>query len=234
MTDDDYIDQINYQGNIFVEERGRKALKLSYRSRNYIKKLVNKIKSSNEKHLEKTEIDYQISIIRDKTPFYFVLPNGRMVLSSGIIKRYIDNEALLGVILTRMVFIASNGVYLKNVTVPRGVLSTLEMMKIVDLPLKVKAEINKWTYQMMNRAGFDGFAVLNWIQIQNKNILDFSMMYKDLNLISREEFEFKNYLATGGKFDQVEKTKNSSSDFYKLKKELSRNATIVPIRRTSY
>lgn len=234
ITSEDYIAQINHQGEIFLSQNKRKNLRVSRRTKEYFSSLVLKIKSANEKYFEGQVTDFSLHVLREKTPYYFALPNGKIVLSSGIIKKYIDNEALLAVLIAKLVYISAKKIYVKKISVPRGTISTIEMMKIVDLPLDVRGEVNKWTFHLMTRAGLDGLAVLNWIQIQNKNILDFSMMYKDLNLISREEFEFKNFMAMKKDRSFLEKSMNSSKAFYAFKKEMNKNGTIVPIRRTSY
>jgi hypothetical protein len=234
LLEQDYIDQINNQGEVFLEENRRKIIRLSNRTKNYFSNLVLKIRNSNEKYFEGGVENYSLHIIRDKTPYYFALPNGKIIFSSGVVKKYIDNEALFAVLVSKLVYISSKKIYIKKISIPRGAISTIEMMKIVDLPLNVRGEVNKWTFHIMTRAGLDGLAVLNWIQIQNKNILDFSMMYKDLNLISREEYEFKNFMALNNDRTFLEKSTNSSRSFYAFKKELKRNGTIVPIRRTSY
>lgn len=229
----DYTDQLDFQGEVYLKERRNKIIRLRSRSNDYFGKLVQKLKNSNEKYFQGSELTYRLTVIRDKTPFYFALPSGKIIISTGVLKKYIDNENLLSVILAKMLFVATKKVYIKKISIPRGTVSTIEMMKLVDLPLSVRAEVNKWTFHLLNRAGFDGLAVLNWIQIQNKSILDFSMMYKDLNLISREEFEFKNFIVTGRERLLPEEEANSSQEFYLFKKDVLRSATIIPVRRVT-
>lgn len=229
FSNSDYIAQINYQGNLFLKQNKNKIVRLKRSEKEYYEGLIEKIISDNLKYLEGTEINYELILLSTKTPFYFVLPNGKMFVSLGLIKKYLDNENLLTVVLAKMIFISKNSVYVKRVSVPRGFISLIEMMKIVDLPLEIRSEVNKWTYHMLYRSGFDGSAVLNWIQIQNKNILDFSMMHKDLNLISKEEYNFKNFIIKNENRKTIKLEKNSSAEFYRFKKGLVKNATVNTI-----
>lgn len=234
MSNADYIDQINFQGEIYLQQNRKRILSLSKRTRAYFSNLVLKIKSANEKYFLEGEQKYTLYVLKDERPYYFALPNGKIVFSLGIIKKYIDNESVLAMLVTKLIYISSKNLYLKKISIPKGVLDTIEMMKIVDLPLDVRREVNKWTFYLMSRAELDGLAVLNWIQIQNKNILDFSLMYKDLNIVSKEEFEFKNFMTTQRNRSFLKSSSNSSKDFYMFRKEISRYGAFVPVRRTSY
>lgn len=233
LVEQDYIEQLNHQGQVYLGERQSMLVNLRKSSQEYFGKLIQKLKSANEKYFIDVKQVYKLEVIRDQTPYYFSLPNGVIVLSTGLLKKYIDNESLFAVILSRMLFVSAKRVYVKKISIPRGTLSTIEMMKLVDLPLHVRSEVNKWVYHILNRAGFDGLAVLNWIQIQNKSILDFSMMYKDLSLISREEFEFKNFIVSTSERLLAEEDRNSSQDFYMFKKDVIKSATVIPIRRAT-
>jgi hypothetical protein len=78
--------------------------------------------------------------------------------------------------------------------------------------------VSEWTYFVLKRAGYDASAYLNWIQIQNRNTLDFAMYLGDSLIISKEEHLFKNFMTRQGVLG-VEKRfneANSSKNFYKL------------------
>jgi hypothetical protein len=82
----------------------------------------------------------------------------------------------------------------------------------------MKYQINEWTYFILKRAGFDASAYLNWIQVQNRNTLDFSLYLGDATSISKEEYYFKNFMARQGVlgFERKINEANSSKQFYKL------------------
>ena len=156
MSNADYIDQINFQGEIYLQQnRKREFYYLCQKEHKYFSNLVLKIKSANEKYFLEGEQKYTLYVLKDESPYYFALPNGKIVFSLGIIKKYIDNESVLAMLVTKLIYISSKNLYLKKISIPKGVLDTIEMMKIVDLPLDVRREVNKWTFYLMSRAELD-------------------------------------------------------------------------------
>jgi hypothetical protein len=71
---------------------------------------------------------------------------------------------------------------------------------------------------VLKRAGFDASVTLNWIQVQNRNVLDFAALLGDTTSISREEHLLKNFMAKEGVSNIEKKTieANSSREFYQL------------------
>jgi hypothetical protein len=102
--------------------------------------------------------------------------------------------------------------------IPLGFYSTEKMIQMLRVRPETKQKVNEWTYYILKRAGYDSSAFLNWIQIQNRNTLDFSLYLGDSLGISKEEHLFKNFMSKQGVLG-VEKRlneANSSKNFYKL------------------
>jgi len=76
--------------------------------------------------------------------------------------------------------------------IPLGFCTTEKMISITRIKPEIKNKVNEWAYFALKRAGFDPSAYLNWIQVQNRNTLDFSLYLGDAIGISREEYLFKN------------------------------------------
>ena len=90
---------------------------------------------------------------------------------------------------------------------------------------ETKYQVNEWTYVVLKRAGYDPTAFLNWIQVQNRNTLDFSFYLGDSFGISKEEHFFKNFMTKQGTMGVEKKITeaNSSKAFYKLLNNITRS-----------
>ena len=96
----------------------------------------------------------------------------------------------------------------------------MDIQRLISLSrvsIEDKLKIYKWTYFALRRSEYDAAALLNWIQIQNKNTLDFSWMISDSRLVTKEEYEFKSFLAGKGVTSSELPTANSTKAFYYLK-----------------
>ena len=101
------------------------------------------------------------------------------------------------------------------------------MLSILKLKEEYITEIDKWAFYTMKRAGYDSLAYLNWLQIQNKNTMDFFLQHGgDTRRISREEFLFKKFIV--GQRISNDDTKRfqrrSSAGFYELKREINKRS----------
>ena len=75
---------------------------------------------------------------------------------------------------------------------------------------------------MLERANMEPSAILSWIQIRNKNILDFTLMDGEQSIISKEEFAFKNFFAANRGSGLDARTQgNSSKQFYRFLRHIS-------------
>ena len=94
ISNEDFVDHFLHLG-ILLQNNKRirfKAIKRS--SRHYLEKIFNKIISNNELLLVRS-YKPQFNVIIDKAPYIFSLPNYRFYFSTGLMRKYFKNEALL-------------------------------------------------------------------------------------------------------------------------------------------
>jgi hypothetical protein len=219
---EDYVDHMIALGDDFLKSPGIETVPLSPRSKSYLKAIYDRLVKNSELIFDKKD-EPQFFIVKSRAPFYFSLPGSRIFISSGLLLKYLKNEQLLVAALAHEIIKSQKSLYEKNVLIPVGFITTEKMLSITRIPLELKTEVNKWTYYMLRRAGYDSSAYLNWLQTQNKNTLDFTLQYGDTRTLSREEFLYKNFLVTQGFSDKEDNfLVNSSASFYKLLKEVKR------------
>jgi len=208
----------------YLKTPGIKIQKTSARSINYLTSVYFKIVHSNELVLDK-KFKPKFYIITDHRPFYFSLPGGYIFYSSGLFDKYLKNEEILISILAFQTFRIHKNIYYKRTIVPIGYITTEKALAISKISVKEKIEVAKWTFFLLKRSGFDGLAYLQWLQIQNKYTLDFSLMSGNARDLVREEFLFKNFVVTEGDIsrDYDIDERNSSIGFYRLQKEIRRS-----------
>ncbi|MFZ4712841.1 MAG: hypothetical protein ACOYL6_03965 [Bacteriovoracaceae bacterium] len=221
MSNRDYLEHLDYLGDIYIKSPDVNTFQLSKEAQNYTLSVLEQILVSNETIFKKKFVP-KISVVQSLTPFHFSTPNGHIYLSTGLLKKYINNENLLAVVLAIELLRSDKNVYIKNSIIPVGYISTERFLALVRMPFEEKLEMNKWTYYVLRRAGYDSENVLNLIQIKNKNTLDFSLQLGDTKMIAREESLFKAFIVK--KYvDSIEKKKtNSSKGFYLLSRDLQR------------
>jgi hypothetical protein len=99
------------------------------------------------------------------------------------------------------------------------------ILNLQGLKPETKYQINEWSYFVLKRSPASiASAYLNWIQVQNRNTLDFSLFLGDAISISKEEQLFKNFMAKQGVASVEKKINeaNSSRAFYKLFNNIAR------------
>lgn len=222
MTNQDYVDHLASLGESYLSFNKDRQEKISNQSRDYLSEIYHRIIQNNEIFLSKREPAF-FYVIRHSTPFIFSLPRSQFFISSGLLKKFLKNEQLFVAALSREIIRSQRNLYERNVVLATGNMSTEEMLNLMKLDLSTKEKINEWSYVILRRSGFDSSALLAWIQLQNKNPLDFALYSGDRSQISREEFAFKNFLVKEkrmntelGNLDE----KNSSKSFYKLLSEI--------------
>jgi hypothetical protein len=218
MTNMDYRDHISSLSQALLDNPQIKLIKLKPRMEWYLNDIFNRVVSNNELLLKKeVEFKPQFFVIKHEMPFIFSLPKNQFFISKGLIKKYFKNEAMFVAALVFEIVKSKSEIYYKTQIIPTGVMDIRRIISLVRIGLEDKMKIYKWTYFTLRRAEYDASAILNWIQIQNKNTLDFSWMIGDSRVVTREEFEFKNFLASRGVTNTEIPTENSSKDFYYLK-----------------
>ncbi|MBT3236832.1 MAG: hypothetical protein HN353_12830 [Bdellovibrionales bacterium] len=219
----DYAKHLVSLGDSYVKSSGIKSIRLDPKSSRYLHALFRKISENNELLLAKNK-QPSFTIIKSNLPFHFSLPGHRFYFSSGLISNYFKHEELLVAVLTYEMIKSDHLIYRKQTRVPVGFIYTKQILELTRIPLKYKMEINHWAFFAMKRAGFDAFAYLNWLQAQNKNTLDFSLLLGSEQQISKEEFLFKKFIIQQGiqeKDIQILRS-NSSPLFYHFVNTLKR------------
>lgn len=212
---------LEFLGGDFLRQLGSTSIiSLSPRSKDYLAEMHQRIISNNELVFEKFSTP-KFYIVRDSTPFHFSLPGGHYFLSQGLIRKYLANEDLLAAVLAIEIFRAEKGIFEKRTVVPNGNIGMERMLLLLRLDTETRGEINKWAYLLMRRAGYDPGALLNLIQLKNKNALDFAATVGNISSISREEFNYKNFLSrTPSEMSEEVVEKNSARGFYALRSDV--------------
>ncbi len=218
LASEDYIDHLGSLSQSYLLFSQSDIIKISKKSEQYLKEIHERIVKNNEIFLPKRETPV-FYVLENSTPFMFSLPNSHFFISNSLISRFLKNEQLFVAALTREIIRSQRNIYEKKILINTGNISTDEIMKMMKLKSEIRFKINEWTYIVLKRTGYDASALLAWIQLQNKNPLDFSLYVGDRSVISREEFVFKNFLVSDKKASSemaINYEVNSSKDFYNL------------------
>lgn len=211
----DYVDHLAYLSKELSQNRNIKFARLSKRNKEYLTSIFNRIVANNEL-LVPGQPAPTFFLVKEKIPFIFSLPKYQFYISTGLIKKYFKNESLLVSALCFEIIKSGRNLYEASRVHPVGHREIPQVLSLTKLETETKLAIYKWTFFALKRAEYDATALLNWIQTQNKNTLDFSWQINDPRGISREEFLFKGFLVAQG----LDKTKtpeiNSSKMFYRF------------------
>ena len=219
----DYEEHLVKLGQNYIDSPGIKVVKLSRHSNRYLKSLYKRMVNDNELLFDET-FNPKFYIIKSRTPFYFSLPKAHFYLSLGLVKKFIKNEEMLAAVLSAEIIKSLRSVYKKQKVVPIGYMRTERMLSLVRIPFDTKNKINKWAYFILRRSGYDPSVYLTWLQLQNRNTLEFSLQYGNVQTISREEFQFKNFVSQNRENNErfLSKKTSSSLAFYKMINEIKR------------
>jgi hypothetical protein len=217
MQSSDYIDHLASAGNTYLSYEETKTIRLRPETIEFLSAIYDRLVTNNQLVLTKEDRP-RFFIIEHKSPFLFSLPKSQFFFSTALIERYLKSEELFVAAFAAEVLRSQRSIYEKTIMLPLGFYSTEKIISLTRLKSITKQQVNEWTYLILKRAGYDSSAYLNWIQIQNRNTLDFSLFIGDSIGISKEEHLFKNFITKQGVLG-VEKRfneANSSKDFYKL------------------
>lgn len=220
FDDSDYIDHLKSFEQIYIERNSSKIVTLNYSSKIYLDSLIENITMNNELFF-KQGLKSSYYVIKSKTPFHFSLPGRKFFLSSSLIKKYIKNEAMLYCLLVYELIRSEKNIYNKVVIIPTKTLDTNRMLSLLRLKTVDKVEIHKWAFYLLKRVGIETDSYLSWLQIKNRNSLDFALQLGDIQSISREEAIFKAFLIETVK-GNVNKYRGSSKKFYTFLRDIKR------------
>ena len=190
---EDYAEHLNFQGNTYLTSPDVKVYDLSKKNKNYFRSIYKKIVENNELILHQKGA-LEVTIIQSDVPFYFSLPGAKFFFSRGLLKNYIKNEGMLVACFSYEILKSLRLLYPKRLAFPKGYIRTEEMLSLTRLPFKARIELHKWAFNILKRSNFDPYGYLIWLQIQNKNPLDFSFQHGHNNRMIREEYFLKNYI----------------------------------------
>lgn len=217
----DYEDQLESLAQVYINSPGVSLYELRKRDKRYLKDIFDKIVLSNEL-LIKAKKNPNFFIIKNEAPFYFSLPGGNFFFSMGLFQKYLKNEDVFVAALTKEIIKSLRGIYEKKIIVPIGHIRTEQIITMTRISLEVDHELNRWVFYALKRSNMDPYAYLNWLQIKNKNALDFRLLFGNTDNFTREEFLFKNYITKGNLQERynINQNANSSPEFYNLLKDL--------------
>ena len=218
----DYVDHLKSLKHPYLKSTSINQIKLNYRRQKYLQKSLEKIVKNNELFFRK-ELNANVYVIDDSTPFHFSLPGQNIFISSGLIKKYVKSEKILYCLLAYELIISEKNIYKKRMIIPTGAVSTRRILSLLRLGIDEKVEVHKWAFYILKRIGVDSDNYLSWLQIQNRNSVDFSLQLGDIGSISREESLFKAFIIKNSdKKKKEKKYEGSSREFYAFVKSLKR------------
>lgn len=216
LKEKDYIDHLKSNAEDYLKTKGVLKIRLRERREKYLRSIAKKILRSNETFFINIKANQlKFYVVEDKRPFYFSVPEKLIFFSRGLLRKYVENEGILASILIYELIRLEKALYLKKLIIPRGYVLTPELVSTLRLPLEDKVNINKWSYYLLERTGYDEDIYLIWIQIKNRNHLDFSFHLGDEHSIIKEEQVFKEFIIqTKRKKKSFKIERNSPKEFY--------------------
>ncbi len=160
-------------------------------------------------------MDISFLVFNDNRPFYFSLPSGEIILSRKLIEKYIDHEGVLISILIPEFIRIRKAVYPKVKRIPLGYFELEKMLSQQRLPFNQRMKLHQWSYYLLLRTNYNPGQYLSWLQLQNRNHLDFSFYLADSILLAKEEAYLKQFIVQNyGKLDLTPLNLKSSREFY--------------------
>ena len=214
LEEKDYAIHLHELKKPYLKEQNSNHYNIPLKHDRYLIELTSKIVKNNELFFtSKNEVKFHI--IKSDIPFFFSLPGLEIFLSSALLLRYIGSENLLYCVLAYELVRSEKNVYRKIRLVPTETITSERMLSLLRLQSDEKVEIHKWAHYLLKRSNIDADFYLSWLQIQNRNSLDFRFQLGDVRSITREEALFKAYLVKSSKDGIIsDKTDRSSKDFY--------------------
>lgn len=212
----DYIEHLKSFEKVYLDENRLKIKPVDKASEKYLKGIVENIISNNELFFNQIE-ESTFYIIKSETPFHFSLPGRKFFFSDSLLSKYIKNESILYCLIVYELIKSEKNMYNKNIIIPTGVMSTARILSLLKIETSDKVEIHKWAFYILKRTGIDTDNYLSWLQIKNRNSLDFAIQVGDVQSISREESLFKTFLIQEIKtLKRSPRQREASRAFYKF------------------
>ncbi len=184
-----------YLGERFLKAHRKQIFSPNLEERKYLQHLLLRLlKNGPLDSARRENFTPRFFFLRDTRVFFFSLPDGKFFLSRGILERYLKSEELFLAALSFELAKSYLRTYQFPESLPVSTLGVEEMMGHTYLEIEIRSELNKWALQIMIAAGEDPSAYLAWVQLKNRNSLDFHLFDRDQQNFYQEEFDLKNYL----------------------------------------
>ena len=215
-SNQDYVDQLKSFDEIYLNNLTTTKVPLGKADNEYLYSLVKRITSANELFFQGKAIP-EFNIIESKTPFHFSLPGHKFFISTGMLKKYVKNESMLYCLLVYELIRSEKNIFEKGIIIPTGAINTRRILSLLKIKTEDKVEVHKWSFYLLKRIGMESDSYLSWLQIKNRNSLDFALQLGDVRSISREEALFKAFLIDNYLDKKsASKYRGSSKRFYKF------------------
>jgi len=162
----------------------------------------------------------RVYLIDQVNSFYFISPQGDLIISKSFFEVYFQNEQLLQSFLIENYIRVKNNLYSRRINYVNGLVSYEDLSKIMLLSLGDKDFLNYLSAEKLIQLGKSPMSYLNYIQQRNK---DSSLVANVLNgrlFGLEEERHLKTYLLEKHKRVFVDQASLDSSSklFYSFKK----------------
>ena len=162
----------------------------------------------------------RVYLIDQVNSFYFVSPQGDLIISKSFFEVYFQNEQLLQSFLIENYIRVTNNLFSRKINYVNGLVSYEDLAKIMLLSLRDKNYLNYLSAEKLIQLGKSPISYLNYLQQRNK---DSSLVDNVLNgrlFGLEEERHLKTYLLEKHKRVFVDQASLDSSSklFYSFKK----------------
>jgi hypothetical protein len=213
----DYRHHMEAHEKSFLAGEHVRPLTLSPGVRSFLENLALNILQSNELFFQGQERP-RFHVVASSVPFHFSLPGRAIFLSTALINRHIKHEAVLASIIAYELVRSEKMLYMRTVVVPLGYMPVERMLGLSRIGVDEKIEVHKWAYHAIRRAGFDGEYYLAWLQLMNRNTVEFLPLLGDAGSISQEEAMFKAFMVKRARQEDARAVarRDSSKEFYQF------------------
>ena len=223
-TNKDFSDHWELLGEDFSKAEKSRKVSLTDTAGRYLSALIGKIKSNNKILFNNFKLKEEVFIVKDMRSFHFSTPRGRIFVSLGLLKKYVEYEGLLASILTIEMIRSGQVIFIKNVMVPTGVVSFERLRPLLRVDLDLKDEINRWAVYTLKKSGFNPLSLLRLLQIKSKNFLNFFEGQEESKDSVIEKTRLKKFLIRRKLFvGEDEILRNSSKGFYQFINEVKKH-----------
>lgn len=221
INKDEARSQLEFLAKELIASKKITYVKIDKAIEDYLKEKHNQFRKNLPSFFSKKVAPLKFKIIKDKSPFFFSLPGNYFFFSSSLIKKFLNNEQIFLAAFASEMIRGQHNIFKRKTIIPVGEIHLERLISMVRIPESERVKMWKWAYFALQKSGIDGSAVLNLIQLQNKNSVEFIYMLGGKHNLSKEEFLFKNFLSKQKSIEfQEKRTENTSKYFYRLLKRV--------------